>query len=172
MSKAFTKESDSAQDEVRPLPRRHIPAGVTNYITATGAKRLRDELAELTEKKRELNAAKTDVSGGETIEQRRVQDRIRQLQEILQSVVVADPPTGNRNRVGLGATVTVRDKNKDETTYRIVGLDEADPNNDQISWLSPLAKQLMGKQAGERVQFRLPAGDQELEILAVGYENS
>ena len=169
MSKAFTKESDDAQEDVRPLPRRHIPPGVTNYITATGAKRLREELAELIEKKR---AEGTDVTSRETIEQRRVLDRIRQLQEILQSVVVAELPAGDRNRVGLGATVTVRDKDREEATYRIVGLDEANPDNDQISWLSPLAKHLMGKQVGERVRFPLPAGEQELEILAVGYENS
>jgi len=170
MSKAFIKESDSEGDDGLPSLRRQLPAGVSNYITPAGATRLRDDLAQLIEKKRQLAEMNSEASNSAQPEQRKLQSRIRQLQQILQSVVVAAPPVTGRERVAFGASVTIRQANGEEAGYRIVGVDESDPAQDQISWLSPLAKQLMGHAVGDRVRFRFPAGEEELEIVSVSYE--
>ena len=170
MSKAFTKESDDAGDDALPLLRPHLPPGVTNLITAAGAQRLRRELAELLDRKQRLADAKAEASESSQADQRKLQPRIRQLQQILQSVVVTEHPAGDRGRVGFGARVTVRHANQEEITYRIVGVEESNPARDEISWVSPLARQLMGHRAGDRVRFRSPAGEEELEIVALAYE--
>jgi transcription elongation factor GreB len=53
--------------------------------------------------------------------------------------------------------------------FRLVGVDEVDLDQNYISWLSPLAKALLGKRIGERVQFRSPLGIEDIAILEVSY---
>jgi len=168
MSKAFTKESDESGDDPLPLPRA-LPPGVINLITAAGAQRLRQELADLLDRKQLLANSSAEVNESSQTDRRKLQARIRQLQQILQSAVVAEPPA-DRGLVGFGARVSIRHANNEEIQYRIVGVDESDPVRDEISWLCPLARQLMGRRAGDRVRFRSPAGEEELEIEAVAYE--
>jgi transcription elongation factor GreB len=153
MSKAFTRESDETENEVLPA-RSPLPPGVKNYITAGGAQRLRDELSSL------LDRSLADKSPAR-------EARIRQLQDILASLVLAEPPL-ERNTVRFGATVSLQRQNETEK-YRLVGVDETDLDRNQISWLSPLGKVLLGKRAGERVRFRSPSGAEELTILSVEY---
>jgi transcription elongation factor GreB len=148
VSKAFTKESDQEEGEVLP-PRAPLPPGVRNYITPAGARRLRDELAS-------LQAA---PAGRER--------RIRQLQEIISSLVIAETP-GEPDVVRFGATVTVK-RPEGVETYRLVGVDEIDLDRNEISWLSPLGKVLLGKRAGNKVRFRAPAGIEEILIEFVSY---
>ena len=156
MSKAFTRESDENEELVLPA-RVPLPPGVKNYITAAGAQRLGDRLASL------LASRTTENQQSQLREA-----RIRQLQEIVGSLVIAEPPA-ERAVVRFGATVTVRRQNETET-YRLVGVDETDLDNNEISWLSPLAKVLLGKRAGDQVRFRLPAGMEELSIVSVTYQ--
>jgi transcription elongation factor GreB len=174
MSKAFTRESDDEADEVSPLPRPLLPPGVKNYITPSGAQRTRDELAELCERNRQLPCSTAGARQAESpqpgSDQRKIEARIRQLQQILESVVVTEPPAMGRDVVRFGATVTIRRASNEETVYRIVGVDETDVDRGYISWLSPLARQLLGRRPGERVGFKVPAGDEELQILVVSYE--
>src|SRR6185295_10572698 len=107
MSKAFTKESDDTGDDPLPIPRAQLPPGVTNLITTAGAQRLRQELTELLARKQQLASASTEMSEFLQADQRKLQAHIRQLQQLLQSVVVAEPPA-DRGFVGFGASVTVR----------------------------------------------------------------
>jgi transcription elongation factor GreB len=109
-----------------------------------------------------------DAAESEDPSSRRRQMRMRQLQQILESAVVTGPPA-DRARVAFGARVLIRHLNGEEDQYRIVGVDESDPANDQISWQSPLARQLLGKAAGERFRFKFPSGEEELEIRSVEY---
>ena len=159
MSKAFTRESDF-ELESRPLPRRPLSARENNPITAAGAQRFEAELVQLIERRRG-----TDLSAPETVS---LQTRIRQLQEILQSAVIAVLPA-DRTRIAFGANVQIRYANGEQAWLQIVGVDESDPEHDKISWQSPLARELMGRQVGEEFRFRAPAGDQKLQILAVSY---
>ena len=168
MSKAFTRESDDEAEEVPASSRPLLPPGVKNYITPGGAQRLRDELAELAERKRGIAGQSESPQAGS--EQRKLEARIRQLQQILESVVVTGPPASGRDMVRFGAALKVRRANNEETAYRIVGVDETDFERGWISWLSPLARQLVGRRAGERVRFKFPAGDEELLVVEVGYD--
>lgn len=168
MSKAFTRESDEPSgDEIAPL-RSHVPPGVKRYITKEGANRLRQQANALLEEKRTLVSG--DSAGGTytTAKVRRIEAAIQRLQQILDSVIVAEPPT-DHGQVGFGASVQVRDQDGEEETYQIVGPDEADPNQGRISSISPLARALVNRVPGETVRFSSPAGERELTILAVHY---
>ena len=67
-----------------------------------------------------------------------------------------------------GSTVTVRDSHGEESTYRLVGVDETDPARNEISWRSPIATALLNAQRGQKVPFRFPSGATELEIVKIG----
>ena len=84
-------------------------------------------------------------------------------------MIVAEPPA-DPEKVALGASVRVRDEDGEEETYRVVGIDEADPGKGRISSGSPLAQALLTRRAGEKVQFQSPGGSQELTILSVSYQ--
>ena len=157
MSKAFTRESDDAEEI--PVIRSQLPPGTRNYVTREGADRLRQRLNELIARKQ----ASSDA------EQRKLESAIRNLQLTLNTVVVAELPA-DREKVAFGAAVTVRHANGEEETYRTVGVEEADPENGAISWLSPLARALMSRRAGEKTRFKSPAGEEELTIVKVAYD--
>jgi transcription elongation factor GreB len=89
----------------------------------------------------------------------------------LRSAVVVPPPAPEqRDQVVFGATVTVREPDGSEARYRIVGVDETDIDRDWVSWLSPIARALLNRKPGERVRFKFPSGEKELEIVAISYE--
>ena len=123
MSRAFVKEDvDPPERSGRKRAASGLPPGATNYITARGAKRLRDELNKL---------ANTN------------NERVGELEQILASIQVVDPPETPSNSVTFGATVTVEDKKGRTETYTIVGVDELDFESDAISWISPIGKALL-----------------------------
>src|SRR6266576_2554952 len=125
MSRAFVKEDvDLPERSGRKRSASGLPPGATNYITARGAKRLRDEL-------QKLRAAN---SGSE---------RVTKLDQILASVHVVDPPDAPSNSVTFGATVTVKDKEGATETLTIAGVDELNFERDAVSWISPLGKALL-----------------------------
>ena len=169
MSKAFTRESDDAPD--RPEPRRPVsslPPGAKNYLTADGAKRMREELDQLANTERPRVAA--SGSQDETRSWLQALDqRILHLEHSLQTAVIVPPPALSEGVVRFGATVTVREAGGGETTYRIVGMDEVDLDRDWVSWLSPIAKALLNARLGQRGRFRFPAGEKELEIVGIVY---
>ena len=108
MSRAFVKEDvDPPERSGRKRSASGLPPGASNYITARGAKRLRDELNKL----RVANASS---------------ERTIELEQILASVHVVDAPKAPSNSVTFGATVTVKDKKGTTETFTIVGVDELD----------------------------------------------
>lgn len=163
MSKAFTRESDEDVNDL-PLPVRvPLPPGVKNYITPAGAARLRQELERLIEMRGK------DATSAGPADHRAPDARARQLQEIIASLVVAEPAPAGNDVVRFGASVTLQ-RPGETAVYRIVGVDETDIDRNEISWLSPLAKALMGRRAGDRLRFRAPSGEEEITILSVRYE--
>ncbi|HVV70855.1 MAG TPA: GreA/GreB family elongation factor [Verrucomicrobiae bacterium] len=166
MSKAFTRESDEVDREEVPSGRVQLPPGARNYITRKGADLLRQRLEALHEQRRAEAGAgeKTDTKAA----QRRVESAIRRLQSILDSVVIAGQPE-DREKIAFGASVVVKRGNEEEEAYTIVGIDEAEPERGYISWVSPLARALLGRRAGEVVRFRSPAGEQDLKVVKVCY---
>jgi transcription elongation factor GreB len=131
MSRAFVKEDvDFPERSGRRRSASGLPPGATNYVTARGAKHLRDELQKL----RVANANS---------------ERVVELEQILASVHVVDPPDPASNSVAFGATVTVKDKKGRTETYTIVGVDELDLEPDAVSWISPIGKALLAADMGE-----------------------
>ena len=133
MSRAFVKEDvDPPERSGRKRSASGLPPGATNYITARGAKRLRDELQKL----RAANASS---------------ERIVELEHILASVHVVDPPDPASNSVSFGATVTVKDKKGLAETYTVVGVDELDLEPDAVSWISLIGKALLAADMGDSI---------------------
>jgi transcription elongation factor GreB len=139
-----------------------------NLLTPAGAARLRAELHQL--HKVERPALATSPENAVTRHQLQIVDqRIRYLQERLTSADIVLPPRERRDVVRFGATVTIEDEDGEVTTYRLVGVDEAQPQEGSISWVSPVGRSLLNRRSGERVTFRTPVGDREFLILHVEY---
>ena len=168
MSKAFTRESDDSDADALPSLRPHLPPGTRNYITRAGADRLKQRLNKLLERKQELRASSNEAGAASEPDRRKIESAIRNLQQTLDSVIVAEIPA-DREKIAFGATVTIRHGNGEEDAYHIVGVEEADPEQGSISWISPLARALLARRPGDKVQFRSPAGVQELTVLTVHY---
>lgn len=170
MSKAFTREDDAVEEPIAPRPVSLLPPGTRNLITPGGALKLRGEIEQLVRIERPLLAEEAANDDEAKRPLAALDQRIHQLEHALNTMVIIAPPADADGVVQFGASVTVRNRAGEETTYRIVGVDETDLDRDWVSWLSPIAKALMNKRVGERVPLKLPDGADELEILAVSYE--
>ncbi len=168
MSKAFVREDDDAS-EPPPRPSALLPPGTKNYLTPAGAERLREALDALVRQEQELGPPAADDGEAKRLSQGR-RMRIQALPESLRTAEVVARPAGAADQVRFGATVTVRDDRGAESRYRIVGVDETDPDNGEVSWLSPIARALLNARVGQKVQFKFPAGARQLEILGIGYD--
>lgn len=170
MSKAFTRESDDLPESplVARLPS-HLPPGAKNYLTPGGAERMREELDRLTHVERPKTASEANLGKPDRNVQA-LEQRIRQLEQSLQTAEIVVPPSMPWDQVRFGATVTVRDRAGNESQYRIVGVDETDLDRGWVSWLSPVARALLKARLGERVRFHFPAGEEQLEIANITYE--
>ncbi len=152
MSKAFTRESDETS-EARPRRRElELPVGAQNYMTAAGARRLRQELDGL-------------LTGEDA-----APERVQELTDHLTSAEIVDPATLDHDQVRFGSTVTLVGEDGDAITYRIVGIAEAEPRQRWISWLSPLARSLLGARVGDLVTLRTPKGSEDLEVVRIAYD--
>lgn len=172
MSRAFTREDD-ARDAVVPRRVSPLPAGARNYLTASGAERLRAELVRLRDVERPRLLAATGEEGGRGAdakeELQRVEERLAYLQRSLASAEVVAPPPPPHDVVRLGARVTVREARGQETVYRIVGVDETDFEPEAVSWLAPISRALLNTRIGQKVPFKFPTGSTQLEIVSIRY---
>ena len=153
-----------------------------NYMTPAGVKRIQDELQWLHNEERprivsEVAAAAAFGDRSDNAEYKYGKQRLREidrrgrfLMRRLNRVRIVDPATIEGAVVRFGATVVVADEQGDEMTWRIYGEDEVDVPGGVLSWKSPIARAMMGKEAGDLVRFRVPRGFRELEILDVRYE--
>ena len=103
--------------------------------------------------------------------QGQIDDRLNELSEMLGNAQIVDPSTLEHSRVSFGSTVVLCDMDTDEEmTYTIVGGCESNPELGLISFASPLAKQLLGKEEGDEVNAKLPGGMKAFEVLEVKYQ--
>lgn len=102
---------------------------------------------------------------------RQIDSRLRFLMQRMDLAVIVDPTKQQGlEKVFFGAWVTLFSlKNNTEHTYRIVGKDELEPSLGYISWVSPLARALLGKQIGDMVKVPTPAGEEEYEVISIQY---
>jgi transcription elongation factor GreB len=101
---------------------------------------------------------------------REIDRRVRFLRKRLDRAEVVDPARQpRRDQVFFGATVTYARADDSETTITIVGQEEADANRGLVSWVSPIARALLGKRVGDLARLRKPGGDEEIELTAIAY---
>lgn len=179
MSKAFTKELDSDDEELQLPP---LPAGGKNYITPPGYAQLRDELFELIDNERPkiVDVVHWAASNGDRSENgdylygkkrlREIDRRIRFLTKRLEIAEVVDPCVHHGNaQVFFGATVTYADDEGVERTITIKGIDEANSAQNEVSWISPIARTLLKSREGDALKLVMPDRVVEIEVLKVHY---
>jgi transcription elongation factor GreB len=182
VSKAFTKETDRDDDDDEGGGLPPLPKGVKNYITPQGWQRLQDELKHLlrVERPKVVEVVSWAAGNGDRSENgdyiygkkrlREIDRRIRFLTKRLEIAEVVDPAQQkNRDRVFFGATVTYANGRGEEHTITILGVDEADLDKGEVSWVSPIARTLLKAQEGDVVELRTPAGLDEIEVIAIRY---
>ena len=183
MSKAFVRDDgdDAPEDDDLEAVEPAVPGG-KNYITRQGYQALRDELSHL------LDVARPEVvqtvswaaSNGDRSENgdyiygkkrlREIDRRIRFLTRRLDKAEVVDPSVhAGNDQIFFGAHVTYREPDGTVRRVQIVGIDELDPLNGRISWISPVAKALIKAREGDTVSLVTPQGRIEIEIESVEY---
>lgn len=101
-------------------------------------------------------------------EQSRLEAQIIDLENTIRTAIIIDDSNVSTDRVNVGTTVRVRDKQEDEVEeYSIVGARESDPMNNKISNESPLGSALLGKKKGQVVKVSTPGGVRELKIIDI-----
>jgi transcription elongation factor GreA len=151
-------------------------------MTPEGNVRLREELKNLKEVERhkisrEIGVAREHGDLSENAEyhaakerQGWIEARIKDLEDKLSRAEIIDPSKLSGNKVAFGAKVRISNVDtEEETVYRLVGADEADLHQGSISITSPLARALIGREVGDEVKVRMPAGERLYEILEVEY---
>jgi transcription elongation factor GreA len=151
-------------------------------MTPEGNARLKEELKQLKEVERhkisrEIGVAREHGDLSENAEyhaakerQGWIEARIKDLEDKLSRAEVIDPAKLSGSKVAFGATVQLSNiETEEESIYRLVGADEADLSLGSISITSPLARSLIGREVGDEVKVRMPAGERHYEILEVEY---
>lgn len=169
MSKAFTRESDDLPERsVLPRPKTTLPPGVKNHLTPDGAVRFQEEWARLTQIERpQLLAQPTSDTNRESL--KRLDQRVLELEQILQTAHIVAVPPEPHDSVRFGALAELKEPDGSVTQYRVVGVDETDLDRNWISWRSPLAKALLGARIGQIISIQTPVGNRALEVLRVWY---
>ena len=152
-------------------------------MTKRGAEKLREELHRLKTVERPANSkaigearAHGDLSENAEYHAAReragfIEGRISELEAKLANAQVIDPKLVDAGgRCVFGSTVDVEDDAGQAATWQIVGEDEADIKANRISISSPIARALIGKEAGEAVDVQTPGGLKRYEIIDVRYE--
>ncbi|MDH5560226.1 MAG: transcription elongation factor GreA [Deltaproteobacteria bacterium] len=151
-------------------------------ITSQGYKALQEELKNLIKVDRpkiiqDISDARAHGDLKENAEYHAAKDkqgfiegRIQKLNHLIGNAHIIEIAKIKSNKVQFGATVTYEDLDSEETTtWKIVGEEEADVKRNLISYKSPIAKALIGKEEGDEITIKIPKGTLEVEITEVKY---
>ena len=163
MSRAFVKEPDG-DEVVDDLPERKISPH-PNYVTPRGQQLLQEQLQHA-EAERQRLQGKEEMSAKQALA--RVERDLRYLRQRVPQAILVIPPDNPSEQVCFGMWVEVLE-GQIIRKFQIVGEDEALNKQQLISWVSPLAKAVLGAQVGDLVQWQKPGGSVELEILSLSY---
>jgi len=151
-------------------------------MTPQGAEKLRRELGRLKEERpkisREIGVAREHGDLSENAEyhaakerQGMVEAQIKDIEDKLSRSEVIDPSKLSGPKVRFGAAVTLLNTDtEEEVAYQIVGADEANIDEGTISVSAPLARALIGKEAGDEITVKLPSGERRYEVLTVEFK--
>lgn len=154
-----------------------------NYITKKGFHRLKAESQRLLyeERPKLVQVISWAASNGDRSENgdyiygkkrlREIDRRLRYLKQKLEDAEIIDPESIKNQKIVFSASVEVMDQNGKIKNYMIVGEDEIAAEKGLISWRSPIARALIGKEVGDLVEVKLPKEIQELEICSIEYKN-
>ena len=181
MSKAFTKETDAADDDA-PETSAPLPSGLKNYMTPQGFAAMQDEWKKLVREERPkvVETVAWAAGNGDRSENgdyiygkqrlREIDRRIRYLTKRMESAEVVDPARQTRrDQVFFGATVTYANEDGIENTITIVGVDEATSDAKRVSWVSPIARALLKAREGDSIELAAPGGVETIEVVAIDY---
>lgn len=159
-----------------------LPPTLKNYMTPNGARALQEELRHLAREERPkiVETVAWAASNGDRSENgdyiygkkrlREIDRRIRYLTKRLDTAVIVDPQEQQAlQQVFFGATVCYMREDGSEHTVTIVGVDEANLQEQKISWLSPVARALTKTREGDSVELRTPTGTETLEVITITY---
>jgi len=153
--------------------------GEQPYLTSEGAERLKVELANLKGPEREALAKRLRfaIQQGDLSEnadyhkakedQAFLKERNLELAYIMKNAIILEASTGQRDKVDVGATVTVQEEDYSPETYYMVGAKEADPRSGRISNESPIGRALIGARQGDVVTAETPGGQVRLKVLKI-----
>lgn len=160
-------------------------SGAPNYITPSGFAKLRDEYRQLFEVDRPkvVETVSWAAGNGDRSENgdyiygrkrlREIDRSLTRLSGRMKDAIIVDPAAQpDKTRAFFGSTVTFVDEQDRERMVTIVGQDEADSSAGLISWKSPIARALNGARVGDLRVVHLPAGPQQIEVLAIAYPAS
>jgi len=166
MSRAFVKEQegDAIVEDLPERPQSPHP----NYVTPAGLAKLEAQRAALIEQRKVLlKESEEDIAKAEML--RHVERDLRYLDGRIERAILVDLAHQPQNEVAFGASVSVVDEDGQRHAFRIVGEDEADASVGRVSWVSPLARALMGAEVGGVVTWERPAGDRVLRVTSIKY---
>jgi transcription elongation factor GreB len=155
----------------------------STYITADGYKKLKDEFTQLwkIERPQVTQTVHEAAKNGDRSENgdyiygkrrlREIDSRVRFLTKRLEALTVVDRLPDDKNKVFFGAWVTLEDDNGSQKTYRIVGPDEFDLNQQKLSMDSPLAKAMLGKRLDDEIILKKPEGEEFFYIVKIEYRD-
>ncbi len=153
----------------------------SQYITQTGAGRLRAELDQLwrVERPQVTQAVSEAAAQGDRSENaeytygkkrlREIDRRVRFLRQRLDGIVIVDQPPSDPQRVYFGAWVDLEDEEGRLRTHRVVGPDEFDMDPRYVSMDAPLGRALLGRRLDDEFALERPAGPERLRIVAIRY---
>lgn len=149
------------------------------YLTAAGAEKLRTELQELKGPRRSEIARRLRdaISQGDLSEnadytkakedQGFLEGRIQDLEYLLANAIIVEDEHIDRDKVSVGAVVTIQEEDYEPEQYHLVGAKEADPRQGKISNESPIGSALMGRKVGDWVEALTPGGTVRMKILKI-----
>lgn len=165
MSRGFVKEDD-LEHAGTDLPERPVSPHA-NYVTPHGLQQLQESVKSLESERMQYAASKEDPNAQQKLAE--IDRDLRYFFARLESAQLVDPGQQPRNSILFGAKVTVEDEHGQQSVFQIVGEDEADITQQKVSYVSPVAKALLGRKVGDSTVWQRPAGPLQLDILNIAY---
>jgi len=167
MSRGFVKEDD--QEEVPIVPQRaFLPVGIPNFVTPAGIEQLLAEKQMLINERDKLSSTNENEK---RIAVNFINAKLQLLNDRIANARIIDPKGDTQDEIRFGATVTLKNEGSGKIqVFQIVGVDEADIAKGKISFISPLAKELINKKAGDKITLKLDRGEAVFGIVDISYK--
>jgi transcription elongation factor GreB len=167
MSRGFVKEDD--HEDIPMVPQRaYLPEGVTNFVTPEGMNQLLAEKEILTEEKNNLNNASENER---RIASNYINAKLQLLNNRITEAKVVNLNDQPQKEIRFGAMVTLKNIGSGKIqAFQIVGVDEADISKGKVSFISPIARILINRKAGERAVLKQAGKDIVFEVIDISYK--